>query len=138
MEVDENGLVDGKIPIFSDVLAFIWNKMNHCAKDPLIDVVIGNFKAEEITLSRDILYKKIDSSRRLVRHRNKLDIVRGLYDVLQGMQLPLQFIFAVKDLNNIPVIDMKNIDSVNLICEQRTLKQQMEQVLAEQNAMKEP
>ena len=136
MELDEDGRVDGKIPIFSDVLAFLWNKMKCCTRDQLLNVLDEHFKAEDIITSRDILYRKLDSDKRPVRHRNKSDILKGLYDVLQGLTIPAPFLFVALNLNKLPCLDLKNIDSVNLLCEQKIMKNNLEQLMSEQIAIK--
>ena len=136
MEIDENGKVDDKIPIFSDILAFLWAKMKSCTRDNLVDVIEKAFKVEEITAARELIHRKLSPPKRLVRPRNKTEITRALYDELQEMPTDAPYLFVAKDITRLPCLDMKNIDSVNLLCEQNTLKIQMEHVLNEQTAMK--
>ena len=54
----EDGKVDGKYPIFNDILTFLWCKMKMCPRDNLLYITKTFYKREDIITARDLLYEK--------------------------------------------------------------------------------
>ena len=75
MADNEDGKLNGKFPIFDDLLAFLWSKMNVAPKDTLLDVLKSFYKSDDIAKSRDLLFSKLpDNSTRRVKHQKPEDI----------------------------------------------------------------
>ena len=112
--VDDEGITNGKFPIFDDMLAFIWCKMKISPCDTLLNVVKSYYKAADVVKSRDLLFSKLpDSSERRVKHRKTDEILRGIYDLMQALPTEIPTVFVALDLNNIPYIEL--IDSTTSI-----------------------
>lgn len=134
---DSDGKINGKFPIFDDMLTFIWCKMRMSPCDTLIDVVKSFYKAGDIVKSRDLLFRKLpDNSERRVKHRKTDDILRGIYDLMQSLPTEDPPVFAAVDLNNIPFIELSNIDGAALVAQQRTMKDHIASLLADQQQMR--
>ena len=109
--------------IFNDILAFLWFKMKICPRDSLLSIVKSYYSVKDIVTARDILYDnvpEIDNKRR-VKHRNIDDDLISMYNVLQEIPTESDIFFTVRNLNNIPCVDLKNVDAASLICKQNTL-----------------
>ena len=55
---DDPGKVNGEYPVFDNVLAFIFCKMNYCPRDNLVLVVQKFYKLETIVKAREVLFEK--------------------------------------------------------------------------------
>ena len=51
MEAD--GKVNGKYPIYNDLLCFLWCKMKFSPRDILLNVIKQYYKAEQVVKARD-------------------------------------------------------------------------------------
>ena len=135
--VDDEGITNGKFPIFDDMLAFIWCKMKISPCDTLLNVVKSYYKAADVVKSRDLLFSKLpDSSERRVKHRKTDEILRGIYDLMQALPTENPTVFVALDLNNIPYIELKNIDGVTLLTQQRVLKDDITAIKDDQEHMR--
>ena len=122
-------------PVFNDVLTFLWCKMKLCPRDTLIQVTKSFYKREEVVVARDLLYDMFPGNEnRRVKHRKSEDDLKCMYNVLQEIDSEDPPIFATKDLNNIPCVDLKNIDGVSLICKQSKLEDQVQELIQQQAA----
>ena len=62
--------VNGKFPIFDDMLAFMRCKYKICPCDTLLNVIIMLYKEPDIAKSRNLLFRRNpDSPERRVKHR---------------------------------------------------------------------
>ena len=133
-----DGKYDGKYPIFSDILSFMWFKMRLCPRDTLLDVIKNFYKETDIIKSRDLLYKTVpDNEVRRVRHKKAEDALAAMYAIMQNIPTEDPPVFVVVNLNNIPCVDLSKIDGASLVSEQSRVKRQLEDVLQEHSAMKE-
>ena len=108
----DDGKVDGKYPTFNDLLTFLWCKMKLCPRDTLLQVTKAFYKRDEVIAAKDVLYEKYhgaDGNRR-VKHRKTEDDLANMYNVLQETDTEDPPVFASLNLNNIPSVDLKNID----------------------------
>ena len=135
--MDDNGLIGGKKPIFNDVLAFVWNKMGVCPKDPLIKATKEFYKLDSITAARDELYRCVPSDKRRPLHRKSEDILAALYLEFQGLPTDHDLIFLALNLNNIPSVNLTNIDGATLVFKQNSLNVTMEGILEENKYFRE-
>ena len=46
--MDDDGKINGKLPVFNDLLAFVWNEMNVPQLEILISLVKVFYKQEEV------------------------------------------------------------------------------------------
>ena len=137
MADDEEGKLNGKFPIFDDLLAFLWSEMNVAPKDTLLDVLKSFYKSDDIAKSRDLLFSKVpDNSSRRVKHRKPEDILKGLYDLMQGIPTEDPPVFVAPDLNNIPFINLSNIDGAMLVSQQNAMKTEFDLMKNEQIEIK--
>ena len=60
-----------------------------------------------------------------------------MYNILQGIPTEDPPVFVAINLNNIPCVDLKNVDGATLVCEHSRLKQKLSEVYEEQAAMKD-
>ena len=74
--MDENGKINGLVPIFNDILGYVYNKVKYSNTQPLADVVSTFYQMEELKRAWEILYPMIDPSgdRQLARMRKRTDI----------------------------------------------------------------
>ena len=135
MEAD--GKIDGKFPIFDDILAFIYFKMDICPRDTLLSTVKLFYKANDIAKSRDILYHRVpESNGRRTKHRNTEDILKAVYTIMQEMPTEDRPKFVAVDLNNLPFIKLSNIDGASLVSQHNAMKENLDAVLAEEQTMR--
>ena len=134
---DEDGKIEGKYPIFDDLLAFIWCKMRVTPCDTLMGVVETFYKAADVVKSRDLLFRKVpDNSERRVKHRKTDAILRGIYDIMQGFPTEDPPVFVALDLNNIPFVELKNIDGAALVSQQSIMKNNIAAIQTDQEHMR--
>ena len=137
MDGDEDGKINGKFPIFDDLLAFLWSKMNVSPRDTLLNVLKTFYKPDDIAKSRDLLFRKLpDSTTRRVKHRKTEDILKGMYELMQSVPTEDPPSFVAVDLNNIPFINLSNIDGAVLVSQQSVLKTEFTALLDEQKEMR--
>ena len=67
--MDGNGRINGKTPIFNELLAFIWNKMGVCPQAPLLRATKDFYKPEDIVEARNLLHSHVPSDKRRPLHR---------------------------------------------------------------------
>ena len=110
--------------IINDLLTFMWCKMKLCPRDTLLHIIKCFYKREDVMLARDLLYDKLPTveGNRRVKHRKSEDDLVSMYNILQEMNTENPLLFASVDLNNIPCVDLKNIDGVSLLSKQSDLE----------------
>ena len=100
MDGDEDGKIKGKFPVFNDLLAFLWTKMNVSPRDTLLDALKTFYKADDIVKARDLLFRKLpDSNFRKIKHRKTEGILKGMYDLMQSIPTEDPPLFVAPDLN---------------------------------------
>ena len=102
--------------------------MQLCPRDTLLNTIREFYSEKVIMQSRDKLFAHIpetDGARR-VRHRKSDETLKSMYDLLQQVPVENPPIFAATNLNNLPAIDLKNIDGATLVHNQDQLKQKVE------------
>ena len=135
--MSEEGRVNGKYPIFNDILTFLWCKMKLCPRDTLLHATKSFYKREEVITARDLLYEKYPfDGNRCTKHRKTVDDIANMYNVLQEMTIEDPPVFATVNLINIPYIDLKNVDSVSLLYKQSKLEDQFQEMLQQQGIMR--
>ena len=135
----DEGKINGKYPIFNDILTFLWCKMKLCPRDNLLHVTKVFYKRDDIISARDVLYEKFPNQNgiRRVKHRRSEDDLICMYNVLQEIDTEDPPVFATVNLNNIPYVDLKNIDGVSLLYKQLKMEEQQQELLQQQNIMRE-
>ena len=124
--------------IFSDILTFMWCKMKLCPRDTLLQVTKAFYKRDEVIEARDLLYEKypgVSGGSRRVKHKKTEDDLISMYNILQEADTEDPPVFATTNLNNIPYVDLKNIDGVSLLYKQSKMDDQLQDVLHQQAAM---
>ena len=138
--MEPDGKIDGKFPIFDNVLAFIWCKMNICPRDTLLAVVQKFYKHEDILRARDLLFTRVEQREnepRRVKHRKVDEILCGIYTIFQGIPTEDPPVFVALDLNKIPCVDLSKIDGVAIIHEQNDTKQILNKLVEEQKVVRQ-
>ena len=116
MDGDEDGKINGKFPIFDYLLAFLWSEMKVSPRDTLLNVSKTFYKPDDIAKSRDLLFRKLpNSTTRRVKHRKTDYILKGMYELMQSVPTEDPPSFVAVDLNNIPFINLSNIDGAVLV-----------------------
>ena len=134
---DEDGKVNGKFPIFDDLLAFMWCKINVCPCETLLNTVKSFYKVCDITKARDTFDRRVpDDTGRRIKRRKAEDMLKQLYELMQGIPTEDPPVFVAIDLNNLPFIDLKNIDGAVLVSQQKSMKQDITAVRSEQEEMR--
>ena len=134
MSLDSDGKLDGKTPVFNDLLAFIWNKMCRCPRDPLVKIAVDFFQLNDIQEARDLYHKVVPEKpgdKRRVRHRGGVDILCALYAELQALPSNSEHIFVATNLNNIPTVDLTSIDGATLVHKQSSMNQTLSELLTQ-------
>ena len=138
MESDQDGKLNGKFPIFNDILAFMWCKISICPADTLISAIQGFYKHADIAKARDLLFLKVpDGTTRRVKHKKTDEILKRIYEVFQNIPTDNPPVFVAIDLNNLPCVNLSNIDGAALVCQQKHMKLDLAAIMAEQALMRE-
>ena len=135
--MDDNGRIGGKKPIFNDVLAFIWNKMGVGPRDPLLKMIREFYKLDQISSARDLFHSSVPSGKRRTMHRKAEDILAALYLEFQGLPTDHELIFLALNLNNIPSVNLSNIDGATLVFKQNSLNESIDGILEENRYFRE-
>ena len=109
--------MDSEPPLLDDLIAFLWCKMQICPRDTLLNVIREFYEPSVIVQSRDKLFAHIpeaDGIRR-VKHRKSKEILRSMHDLLQQVPSENPPVFAATNLNNLPAVDLKNVDGALLV-----------------------
>ena len=131
MKMMAKSMVDN--PVFNDVLAFLFFKMDVAPKTTLIDAMKSFYSVEEIKVARDIFAKKSDKR---FGQKNTDTILTALYDALQAAPRDSLPPFVALNLNNLPCISLNNIDGVSLVCKQTNMQAVLDNILKEQCEIK--
>ena len=133
------GKINNKYPIFNDLLTFMWCKMKLCAKDVLINILKQYYQSAEIMKARDVAYEEFpvtEDSERRVKHRKSEDALNAIYVILQNLPVEDPPVFAAINLNNIPYVELKNVDGAALMWQQGQLKDQLQSMVEEHTVIK--
>ena len=135
-----DGKINDKFPIFNDLLCFLWCKIKLCAKDVLINVMKQYYRSEEIMKARDIVYDEFppneDDVERRVKHRKAEDALGAIYNIFQNLPTDDPPVLASINLNNIPYVELKNVDGAAMMWQQGQMKDQLQEMVGEQAAIK--
>ena len=134
MALDSDGKLDGKTPIFNDVLSFMWNKMSRCAGDPLVKACNDFYEIEAIRQARNLLFAtvpEIPGGKRRVKNVGGVDILCSLYLEFKKCSAVSEFIFVAKNLNNLPIIDLASIDGATIVHQQASMNRTLAQLLTQ-------
>lgn len=134
--MDEDGKIDGKRPVFNDILAFIWNKMQTCPKEPLLKVAKDFYKIEEISSARNLLFTTVPSDTRRTKHKSAQDMLGSMYDIFQQLPTGNDLVFVAWNLNHIPSVSLSNIDAAALVHQQTSLTTTVSGILEENKMIK--
>ena len=82
----EDGKINGKFPIFDDLLAFMWCKLNVCPCDTLLNAVKSFYKVCDITKAGDTFDRRVpDDTGRRVKRRKTEDMLKQIYELMQSI-----------------------------------------------------
>ena len=110
--------------------------MKLCPRDTLLQVTKSFYKRDEVIKARDLLYEKVPyGGNRRVKHKKTDDDLISVYNILQEMETEDPIVFATMNLNNVPYVDLKNIDGVSLMCKQSNMEEQMQNMMQQQMVM---
>ena len=105
--MDDNGRVNGKVPVFNDLLTFMWCKTKICARDTQIDVISSFYQRSDVVEARDLLYSAFPveegQSRRRKHQKSKDDLI-AMYNLMQELPTENPPVFASLDINNLPCV----------------------------------
>ena len=73
---------------------------------------------------------------RRVKHRKSEDILESIYEIMQNIPVEESPVFVAPNLNNLPCIDLKNVDGPSIVCKQESMQKTVDSVLSEQESMK--
>ena len=137
---EEDGKVNGKYPIFNDLLCFLACKIKLCPKDTLINVIAQYYKADDVMKARDVLFAAVppaEGEPRRQRQRKVDEVLGTMYNLLQNVHGDDAPVFASWNLNNVPWVELKSVDGASLMWQQGAMKDQLTELKNEQVAMKE-
>ena len=127
------GKVNGKPPVFNDVLAFVHSKIKLCRTNTLLSVISTYYPPEDLEEARDILFALVDPNGHLPRLPTLASAIvfhmSEKYDILD-------YSFLALDLNHIPSVDLIDDDAVTMFMEKHKVQRQLQEVLAEQAQVK--
>ena len=134
------GKINNKYPIFNDLLTFMWCKMKLCAKDVLINILKQYYQSSEIMKARDVMYQEFpatpEDNERRIKHRKTEDALNAIYVILQNLPVDDPPVFAALNLNNIPYVELKNVDGAALMWQQGQLKDQLQNMVEAHTVIK--
>ena len=113
-------------------------------KYTLLEVLKSFYKTADMAKLRDLLFSKLlDNSSRKVKYGKSEGILKGLDDLMQGILTEAPPVFVAPDLNNIPFLNLGNIDGTMLVSQQKVMKSLVESMkndgkmlISQQNTMK--
>ena len=134
---DDDGKINGKFPVFNDLLAFMWCKMNIVPRDTLLNTMKSFYRYEELVSARDLFSSKmeLDGNTRLKQNKSEL-ILGAIYEAMLNAPTENLPVFVALNLNNLPCINLETIDGASLVCKQDALKSLVDEILREQTTMK--
>ena len=110
--------------------------MKLCPRDTLLQITKSFYKRDEVIKARDLLYEKVPyGGNRRAKHKKTEDDLISMYNILQEMETEDPIVFATTNLNNVPYVDLKNIDGVSLMCKQSKMEEQMQNIMQQQVVM---
>ena len=134
MALSSDGKINGKIPIFNDILAFIWNKMCRFPKEHIVKACSEFYDGSDVQTARDLFFKVVPEKageKRRVKHRGTMDILASLYIEFHAIPTDSELIFVALNMNNIPSIDLSNIDGASLVHKQISMNETLSSILAQ-------
>ena len=109
---------NSEVIVVNDILGYMQCMIDSLPKDQLVEHVYSHYKQQDVVAAREVLYNGAPSEFpvRLVRHKEKRDVIGALYDVMQlmGVHAPL-VLYTCRNVRNIPPTTMKNVDPVMLL-----------------------
>ena len=130
--MDENGKINGLSPVFNDILALVYNKIKYSDIQPLAEVVATFYRIQDLREAWQLLHSLIHPSGELARLRKRIDISHAIVSHMDGNHADLGCIFLAMDLNNIPLVDVMNEQSIAIFLEHHKVNSQLQDVLNEQ------
>ena len=125
--------------ILNDLLTYVHCKMTVCPKDTLISALLNFYPKSEIRASRDQLFNTVpalEDAPRRVKHQESDKMFSSIYVIMQELPSDKPPVFAATNVNNIPAIDLKNIDGINLVYQQDRMRCKMEDMAREHSMMR--
>ena len=131
-EDDDNGTI-----IIDDLLTFMWCKITICPRDTLINCILSYYDHDVIVKSRELFFQKVPKAgSKRVKHRDVEKIVKAIYDAMQQIPTENPPVFAAPNINNLPVIDLANIDGASLVHNQNDVNEKINIMCKDQELMK--
>ena len=124
--MDKDGKINGKIPVFNDILAFVFSKVKYFEARTLVQVISEYYSVEDLREARDLLYFLIDPQGYLPRLPNKCNLACGVVCQLYDRYDHLCWIFLALDLNNIPHMDDDHEKHSIMSTEQREVNERLQ------------
>ena len=129
--------LDGKTPVFNDLLAFIWCKMDIVPRDTLLEVVKNYYKYDIVLAARDVFSEHLAADNQRMKQRKTELILTAIYESMLAMKTESTLLFVALNINNLPCVDLKNIDGAALVFRQAEMKVVVDGLQREQNIMRD-
>ena len=122
LTMDKDGKINGKTPVFNDVLAFVYSKAKSSDVRTLVEVIADFYSLEDLREARDLLYFLIDPNGHLPRLPKKSNIACGVALQVLDKYEDLNWIFLALYLNHIPQMDRKKEEDSSISNEQHEVQ----------------
>ncbi len=113
----------------NEVLCFICNKLELLPKEIVVKHCRDFYKADEITLAKDLLFRTVSTDRRKRSHIGHDKLQKDINDIITvflEMKVPHTVQFVALDLTRLPPLSFDNYDLVKLCKDIETIKTSMD------------
>ena len=119
------------------MLTFTLCKINVCPCETLINTIKSFYKVCDITKARNTFDRPVpDNTGGCTKCRKVEDLLKQLYQLIQGIPTEDSPVFVAIGLNTLPFIDLKNIYRAVVVTQQKTMKENLTLVRSDQEKMR--
>ncbi|XP_022837228.1 uncharacterized protein LOC111364553 [Spodoptera litura] len=113
--------------IISELLAFVCNKVDTLPETAIVQICMSAFADVEIENARQLVYKLLAPSRKLMRRKegNQQKSVQEIVKIVKESDPDCLPIFVAKDLNKLPPVTFDHIDVTTFLKEMSILKKEV-------------
>ena len=123
--MDGIGNVNGKPPVFNDIIAYVYSKVKLCTPFTLINVISSYYPTEDLQEARDILFALMDPNGDLPRQPSTSNLAFAIVTYVNDRYDALNYTFLALDLNHIPCVDLIDEESIRIFMEQHKVQRQL-------------
>jgi hypothetical protein len=114
-----------RLPVRNELLCFLQQKADVMSFDQLVKICADFYRSEEIIAARTIAEQHVD--KRLTRRQGASMLTHTIEDILKLCLDPTSSlpVFYAVDLNRVPPVDATHCDVAAILCELRSLRQEV-------------